>query len=359
MLGSLTSSFALAFALAAIACSSVTDDGGLAGKSDGYVLPGLDVRPTNATCLATVPPAASLSQTGCVAATDPSQPADGLIPFGVNAELWSDGATKTRHLALPDHEQIEILADGDFDLPPGTVLMKQFSIAGQLVETRLLIRAAQDGTWSGFSYEWNPDGRDATLLSAGKTTILPNGQRWRFPGAGECRRCHTDSAGHALGPELGQLNRSFYYAATDRTANQISTWAHLGLFSNPPELPPEQLPRLSDPRDATAPVAQRARSYLHGNCAHCHRADYDGGCPGDLRFGTPLAEMNICNVPPPLGGFGFPGNLLTPGDPSQSVIHVLMSQREFGRMPPLATYVVDHAAIDTVGEWIQTMTSCD
>ena len=42
----------------------------------------------------------NLSQTGCVVASNPQQPATGLIPYAINAPFWSDGATKERWLAL-------------------------------------------------------------------------------------------------------------------------------------------------------------------------------------------------------------------------------------------------------------------
>ncbi len=44
----------------------------------------------------------NLSQTGCVVASNPQQPATGLIPYAINAPFWSDGANKERWLALPD-----------------------------------------------------------------------------------------------------------------------------------------------------------------------------------------------------------------------------------------------------------------
>jgi hypothetical protein len=37
-----------------------------------------------------------LSATGGVDPADPSLPSEGLVPFGVNAGFWSDGASKER-----------------------------------------------------------------------------------------------------------------------------------------------------------------------------------------------------------------------------------------------------------------------
>jgi glucose/arabinose dehydrogenase len=49
-----------------------------------------------------------LCQTGLFASTTDHVPATGLIPYSVNAALWSDGAEKDRFLALPGDSQIEL-----------------------------------------------------------------------------------------------------------------------------------------------------------------------------------------------------------------------------------------------------------
>ena len=85
----------------------------------------------------------------------------------VNAPLWSDGADKQRYFAIPDGMTIAIGADNDWDLPIGSVAMKTFSVGGKRIETRLFMRH-DDGGWAGYTYEWNADGKDATLLAANR-----------------------------------------------------------------------------------------------------------------------------------------------------------------------------------------------
>src|SRR5207249_1536729 len=48
-----------------------------------------------------------LSETGLFAATKDHKPAPGLIPYDVNAALWSDGLLKERWLALPGESKID------------------------------------------------------------------------------------------------------------------------------------------------------------------------------------------------------------------------------------------------------------
>ncbi|MEL7447998.1 MAG: PQQ-dependent sugar dehydrogenase, partial [Pseudomonadota bacterium] len=218
---------------------------------------------------------ALLSETGCVDPGDVTQPAAGLIPYDVNAALWSDGADKRRWLAIPDGTTIDLDADGDFDFPIGTVLVKEFSFSGTPVETRLLMRH-DDGLWGGYSYKWNEDLSDAALLPAGEASVVDGGVTWQYPSRAQCMQCHTQAAGFALGPEIAQLNRNFTYPESGITANQLETLEHIGMLTTPLPAATEDLHALAAVDDASFPVERRARGYLHANCAGCHRP---GGPP--------------------------------------------------------------------------------
>jgi hypothetical protein len=119
-----------------------------------------------------------LSQTGCVNPQNATQPASGLIPYAPAAPFWSDNATKERWLAIPNGTSIGRGSDGDFSFPNGTVLMKHFRLNNQLVETRLFMRHP-DGDWAGYTYEWNAQRTDATLVQGGKTVTVGS-QSWIF-----------------------------------------------------------------------------------------------------------------------------------------------------------------------------------
>ena len=145
-----------------------------------------------------------LSATGCADPGDPTQPSSGLVPYAPNAPFWSDGADKSRWIGLPDGTTVDINGEDDFVFPNGTVIRKDFSLAGQLIETRLFMRHP-DGVWAGYTYEWNPAETAATRVIGGKTRQV-GGQEWIYPSEGECMQCHTNAAGFALGPEIAQLN---------------------------------------------------------------------------------------------------------------------------------------------------------
>ena len=67
-----------------------------------------------------------LSETGLFASVKDLAPAPGLIPYSVNAPLWSDSAAKERFIALPGESQIQYLTDDRWNFPEGSVLVKTF-----------------------------------------------------------------------------------------------------------------------------------------------------------------------------------------------------------------------------------------
>jgi uncharacterized repeat protein (TIGR03806 family) len=299
-----------------------------------------------------------LSKTGCVDRVDPRKPAAGLVPYGVQAALWSDGAQKERWVALPDGTKITVHDDdGDFDFPKGTVLVKTFSLAGKRVETRLFMRH-DDGGWNGYTYEWLDDQSDAVLLPAGKTKTV-GAQTWTFPSRSECVSCHSEAAGRALGPELGQLNGDYVYASTNRIANQLTTLEHIGMFDRPLGKPVDQLVAYPDPYGTSGSLEQRARAYLHANCSNCHRPKGGGRGNMDLRFATAFADTASCNVDPEAGDIGVAGSkLFAPGDPAKSLVSVRPHSPAANRMPPLASSVVDERGVKLIDDWIRSVTAC-
>lgn len=299
--------------------------------------------------------ATSLSQTGCVNSTAPKQAASGMIPYTVNNALWSDGAEKERYLSLPNSTKITLTANGDFNFPVGSVLMKHFKLGEKFVETRLF--AHGELGWQGFSYEWNDAQTDATLLSDAKDKTV-NQISWHFPSSGQCMECHTSIAGFSLGLETKQLNSEFLYPS-QKTANQLTTLAHIGIFSSPLSTA-QKTETLFSLSDANATVQQKARSYLHSNCANCHQPNGPTTVTLDLRYSTPLAQMKICNLVPETGDLGIVNaRILAPGDPAKSVLLKRMQVLDDKQMPPLSRSVVDAQAVQIISDWITGIAACD
>ena len=296
-----------------------------------------------------------LSQTGCVNPANPREPASGLIPYAPNAPFFSDNAVKNRWLALPNGQRITI-ANNDFDFPNGSVLMKNFSIGAQLVETRLFMRH-NNGTWAGYTYEWNALGSEATRVVGGKTVTV-SGQTWEFPSESQCLQCHTAAAGRTLGLEVGQLNGDFGYP-TGRTANQLTTLNGIDTLTPALTQAPANLPVIPDPF-GNAALGLRARAWLHTNCANCHQPGVATQSSMDLRYTTALSATNACDVVPVLGDLGIANpRLLAPGSAARSVVIARVNRTGANAMPPLSRHQIDTAGVQLLTDWVSGLTSCN
>jgi len=304
--------------------------------------------------------ATQFSATGCGATGNPAEPAPGLIPYAPNAGFWSDGASKARWLALPDGQNIDTsAADHDWDFPNGSVLRKDFRIGARLVETRLFMRHT-NGNWAGYSYEWNAAGTDATRVVGGKTVAI-SGQDWIFPSEAQCLGCHTAAAGRSLGLETAQLNGNLLYPATGRTANQVVTLNAIQALSPPITADPSALPAMPDPEGTSGTLTERARAWLHTNCAFCHRPGGPTPSDMDLRYTTTLTATNSCNAQPQAGDLGLPNaRIVAPGAPGSSVLLARIGQRNTAEaMPPFASNLVDAQGVQLISAWIGSLASCN
>lgn len=301
--------------------------------------------------------ATDLSDTGCVDPANPTQPMSGLIPYAPSAPFWSDGSGKERWIGLPDGQNIIVAADGDWDFPNGTVLMKNFRLDNRLIETRLFMRHP-DGVWAGYSYEWNAQGTDATLVRSGKQVNIGS-QAWIYPSEAQCLQCHTEAAGRSLGLETKQLASNITYPQTGRDAHQLLTLNSINTLS-PPIADPSAEVAYPNPTGAAGTLTERARSYLHTNCAQCHRPGGPTTANMDLRYSTPLASTNTCDVAPGLGDVGISNaRLIAPGAADRSVIPARMNLRgDTNAMPPIGTRV-DTEGVQLIRDWINSLSSCN
>lgn len=293
----------------------------------------------------------TLGELGCLGERSAAAMAPGLIPYEVNAPLWSDGLDKQRFLSIPDDATIHVNDDGDWDLPPGSVVLKTFAHGGRPVETRMLTRAAD--RWLGYAFEWDEAGSDARLLTTGKTVDLGD-RSWDIPSRAQCGACHTAAAGRTLGLETAQMNRVVRYP-NGRTADQLTTFERIGLFDAP--LPPDR-PRFAAP-DGDAPVEERARAYLHANCAGCHRPLGPGRGAFDLRATIPREDMRLLCEPVYTGGGDLDAAFVVePGHPELSMLVARMDRRGLAQMPPLGTSQVDPLGVSLVRAWIGELPPC-
>ena len=311
-----------------------------------------------------------------------------LIPYQVNSPLWSDGAEKFRFIAMPgESPQIEIPEKRGWSFPNETVLVKSFSLemvegdvdSKRWVETRFMTR--QQNEWIGYSYRWNDDQSDASLVSREGldvefTITTQAGTRqmpWHYPSRAECMVCHSRASGFVLGLSTGQMNRDFEHSPyhpqsgigdqhekattleqTKPAENQLAMLERLGLIKLPK--PPEELEQLVNPYDPREKLEARAKSYLHSNCAICHVDAGGGNSQIQLEYAVELDKMKLIDALPVHDKFGLDeARLVSPGHPERSVLLHRMSKRGRGQMPQLATTLVDHAAVEMMTQWIREL----
>jgi uncharacterized repeat protein (TIGR03806 family) len=303
-----------------------------------------------------------LSETGLFTEVKGHHMHPALVPYTVNAPLWSDGADKERFIALPGTTQIDFTPTRGWNFPEGAVLVKTFSLDlanrdGRRIETRLLTK--QQGQWYGYSYLWNDKQTDAELIDAAgadrvyevrdaKASGGKRKQTWHYPSRTECMVCHSRAANFVLGPSLLQMNKD----------DQLARLEKRGLFHEKPAMPkkPEEPRQLANPYDRSLPLEVRARSYLHANCAQCHVEAGGGNAQIDLEMTTPREKMRLIGVKPLHDTFGIKdAKLIVPGHPEQSVLYERLKRRGPGQMPPLATSVADDEAVRLIHDWIAAM----
>ena len=317
-----------------------------------------------------------LSQTGAFMDLASLSPAQGVIPYDMNAPLWTDGAAKQRWVVIPNDgahdspaENVIYSEEDAFEYPIGTVFIKHFALALDErtpevvtpIETRFLVRE-EDGGYYGFTYRWNAEGTDAELLESSLLDPLAitnesgttRQQNWTFPGRSDCFTCHNQASGYVLGPKASQLNGDQFYAQTGITANQLETWNHIGIFEQSIDV--AGLPGILTAKnlaDGSASIEDRVRSYFDSNCASCHRPNGGPRSEFDLRLNTPLEEAGLINgeVIEDLGIEG--AKVIVPGDPEKSILFHRISQLGTSTaMPPLAKNKLDEPAIALIREWI-------
>ncbi len=289
---------------------------------------------------------ATLKGLGCLTAGAHMDP--NLIRYDVTAPLWSDGLEKKRWFSIPSGTTIRQVDGGAWEYPPGTVLLKEFAQGARRVETRMLAKDARRG-WVGYAFEWNDEGTDATLLTEGKTKDLGT-SAWDIPSRAACFTCHNATAGRVLGFVRAQLDRDIVYpnGAAD---NQLRALARAGLLEGGEA--PGPGPSLVDPYSQDGTPELRVRSYLQGNCAHCHRTR---GL--DFRASVPLAETGLVCKPAYATNVDDATLLVAPGDAARSVLVRRVGHEGELRMPPLGTRALDTRALELLTGWVNGLSGC-
>ena len=298
------------------------------------------------------------------------KPADGIIPYDLITPLFSNYAEKLRFIKLPAGSKAGYNDSAVFDMPKGTVLIKNFYYPNdfrhpgkgrKIIETRLLVH--QEKGWTPFQYIWNEEQTEAVFEpvgdaitvsyvdSKGKKVTAP----YIIPSQPQCKGCHAQ--GNILFPiglAARHLNTDYDYGAGKQ--NQLSYWQNHSMLDLPTG---HSIPANVNWQNKKAGTEARARAYLDINCGFCHSRKGPANKSGlFLDIYTPHSTALGILKPPVAAGRGS-GNLeydIVPGQPNKSILLYRMTSTDPGiSMPEIGREQVHKEAVALLSEWIKNM----
>jgi hypothetical protein len=285
--------------------------------------------------------------------------------------LWSDGAQKSRWVYLPPNTKIDTTDMDDWVFPVGTKVWKQFSLGGQIIETRLLWKVSTDPFtgWNVLDYFWSNGGKSATLNLCGETNV--NGTTYEIPSQTQCFTCHSGRKDILLGFDLIGLGApgGAGLRLSDLVTQQRLTQA-----------PPATT--ITIPEDSTGKAAA-ALGYLHVNCgATCHNTNSgaqanntnvftkllaaqlypEGGAGQVSHLDTYTTTVNVTS--PDMMPENKPWLIIKPRDSTNSLLVQMALTRTpldggptpiFLPMPPIISHQPDTVGFGAVEAWINAL----
>lgn len=295
-------------------------------------------------------------------------PGDRVIPYELNAPLFSDYAFKERFVYFPEGEKGNYNDSEVLDFPLGTILIKNFIYPDnfnnadskrRIIETRLL---KNEGTfWRPISYIWNEEQTEAYFILTGKEIPIS----WTFydgkevsidyavPDINQCKNCHAFNKKTApIGPSARQLNKDI--VVDGNTINQLSLFEPY--ISG---IPPDGVTRLADYNNSSLDIHDRARAYLDINCGNCHRPEGSAKTSGlDLSIHQSEEYKLGIHKAPIAAGKASGGRLsdIVPGHPDQSILLYRMESTDPEiMMPEMGRKLVHQEGVALIREWIASL----
>lgn len=293
---------------------------------------------------------------------------EGGFNYDLTTPLFSDYAAKDRTIFIPPGKQASYQASRALDLPVGSVIAKTFYFPAKVnepqglrkvVETRLLVH--RENGWKGLVYLW--DGEKAAIKRGGAevhvgwidaNNVLQTNE-YRVPNLAQCTGCHAN--GEPIGVKAGYMNRKGHGEFANE--NQLQVLANAGVLTALPN-DTKSIPKFAawnDPSSGT--LAERAKTYLDINCAHCHSVVGKGSTSGlFLTLGHP-EDVNFGFCKPPIAaGRGAGGTLfdIVPGKPEESImISRMNSVKAATKMPELAKGMAHVEGVELISQWIKSL----
>ena len=311
-----------------------------------------------------------LSETGLFTSVKDHQLAPGVEPFAIATPMWNDHATAVRAAAFPGVGRAKWKNDY-LETPTNAVLVRTVSMemtagdsqTSRRIETQLL---HFDGlAQRAYTYRWNDAQTDAELVDKdGAETVLEvadahapggrRGQRWRFHARSECIRCHMVRVAEPHGNLNAFEPHQLASAKAAGGSTELERLTQLGLIERGGST--NRFALLVNPQDEAASLEQRARSYLHANCSHCHRPDAGGAVPMYWSINFEPDRLKAIDVKPARGEFGIAdAKIIAPAHPDHSTLVYRLLTAGSGRMPLIGSSEVDEEGAALVRRWIGTL----
>jgi uncharacterized repeat protein (TIGR03806 family) len=301
------------------------------------------------------------------------KPNKGVVPYELNMPLFTDYASKSRFIWMPNGKSAKYKENETFVFPVGTIISKTFFFQGasvgdpahinKLIETRLLIHT--ESGWVAIPYIWDKDLNDARLeITGGKHNLSyqdSTGKKqelnYIIPNTNQCKGCHENQKQlQPIGPKAKNLNRLFAYE--DGIENQLVRWKKIGYLSDLPDSI-ENLTSFPDINSTNKEnISELARSYLDVNCGHCHNPDGPANTSGlMLNYAeTDRKKLGFCKTPVASGkGSGKLLFDIVPGNPTESILFYRMNSKEPDvMMPELGRSIIHKEGVDLIRKWIES-----
>lgn len=299
------------------------------------------------------------------------KPTSNVLPYQLNTPLFSDYAEKLRFVYMPEGTAANYQAEDVFELPVGTILIKNFYYFSDLrnkkerriLETRLLIHQTEG--WEAYPYSWNDEQTEAYLDVAGDTKDVvwkdDKGKKqqlnYSIPNVNQCKSCHLkDGKMTPIGIVARQLNSEFPYS--EGKSNQLQQWERSGKLKSLPSLSEiKAFPIWADA--STGTVESRARAWLDVNCAFCHNPKGAASTSGLFLEHNQMNKTALGIYKTPVAAGRGSGNFqfdIVPSKPEQSIlVHRIASTDPAIMMPELGRKTVHKEGVEVIKSWIKEM----
>ncbi len=299
-------------------------------------------------------------------------PGEKLIPYSLNAPLFSDYAHKERFIYIPKGQKVQYQNEQVLDFPVGTLIFKNFFYYNderkpekgrRILETRVLKR--EENEWVAIPYIWDEEQQDAYLDVAGATIPVKfknnKGKSlsldYEVPNMNQCKGCHErDGEIVPIGPSARELNGDFTYSTGKE--NQLNHWTKIGyLIGVPDDLSKEDY--LVSYSDESQSLDDRVRAYLDINCGHCHNPSGPARNSGLFLSWNYFKQDAYGMMKAPVAAGKGSGNLqydIVPGKPEESILYYRMNSTDPGiMMPELGRKLNHEEGLKLVQSWIHSL----